>query len=238
MTHDSAITPKPAAYARRSFLYRVLEAAGATFIEIDGAAVAATVGGDAESEAARARELGLIDLTPLPRGGFKGHGALDWLRRQGMTIGDANNRAYPVDDGALVLRLADSEALILGDLAATGDTCARLEHEWSMENADGGYPVPRRSTNFWVLITGRHAAALFAKICGVDLRPHKFANHDIAQTSVARINTVIVRDDRGDLPVFHLLGDGASAEYMWGCLLDAMKEFDGQPVGYLALNIK
>jgi len=229
--------PKPAAYARRSYVYRVLEEAGASFIELAGAAVAARFPGDAEDEAARAREMGLADITPLPRGGFKGRGAIDWLRRQGIAVGDDNNRAYPVEGGALALRLADSEAVILGDLAAANDTCGQLDIEWSMETADGGYPVPRRSTNFWFLVTGRQAPAMFAKICGVDLRSHKFANHDIAQTSVARTNVVIVRDDQGELPLFHVLGDGASAEYMWGCLLDAMEEFGGGPVGYLALNL-
>ena len=74
-------------------------------------------------------------------------------------------------------------------------------------------------------------SALLAKICAVDLRLERFADLRIAQTSVARSNCVVIRADLGALPAFHLLGDSASAEYMWDCLLDAMAEFDGGPIG-------
>jgi sarcosine oxidase, subunit gamma len=45
-----------------------------------------------------------------------------------------------------------------------------------------------------------------------------------------------VRADLGELPAFHLLGDSASAGYMWDCLLDAMAEFGGHPVGLAVLQ--
>ena len=35
----------------------------------------------------------------------------------------------------------------------------------------------------------------------------------------------------------HLLADIASAEYLWGAVLDAMAEFGGRPVGLAALRI-
>ena len=46
---------------------------------------------------------------------------------------------------------------------------------------------------------------------------------------------MIIRDALGDVPAFHLLGDSASASYGWMCLLDAMTEFAGAPVGLDAL---
>ena len=36
--------------------------------------------------------------------------------------------------------------------------------------------------------------------------------------------------------LYHLLADCAAVEYLWDCLLDAMAEFDGQPVGLTALR--
>ena len=78
------------------------------------------------------------------------------------------------------------------------------------------------------------AAQMFAKLCGVDLRPGKFADGAIAQTSLARMNAVVIRDDRGGALAYHLLGDSASAAYLWDCLTDAMAEFDGRPVGLAA----
>ena len=72
-------------------------------------------------------------------------------------------------------------------------------------------------------------------ICGDDLRPKAFQNHQIAQTSVARLNAMIIRDDLGDVPAFHLLGDSAAASCGWMCLLDATTEFAGTPVGLDAI---
>jgi sarcosine oxidase subunit gamma len=99
-----------------------------------------------------------------------------------------------------------------------------------------GFPMPRDETHAWLAVTGAHAATMFAKICGVDLRPRAFPQGRVAQTSIARLNGVIVRDDRGGVPLFHLLADCAAAEYLWDCLLDAMAEFDGRPVGLTALR--
>ena len=50
-----------------------------------------------------------------------------------------------------------------------------------------GYPVPRADSHCWFALSGLHAAEMFAKICGVDLRAHRFAEGAIAQTSVARM---------------------------------------------------
>ena len=39
---------------------------------------------------------------------------------------------------------------------------------------------------------------MFAKICGVDLRPQHFAVGRIAQTSVAKMSGIIIRADLGE----------------------------------------
>ena len=45
----------------------------------------------------------------------------------------------------------------------------------------------------------------------------------------------LIRDDRGKTLVYHILADSASAPYLWKCLIDAMAEFDGGPVGLAQL---
>lgn len=220
---------------RRSYLYRVLAAAGANFTEINGAAVAADFGA-ADAEAAAARIMGLADLSPLPRVGYKGRGALEWARGHGVDIGEDNNIAYRQPDGELAARLADTEVVVIDNLDGTGALPHRLEAEWSMDNADGGYLVNRQGANFWFMVTGEHAPAMFAKTCGVDLRPAKFPVDAIAQTSVARTNCIVIRADLGDTPAYHMMGDSASAAYQWGCLLDAAEEFSGTPIGIEALR--
>ena len=227
---------QPTEFARRSFVYRTLAAAGGEFAEVAGGAVAMTMGGTVEAEAEQARALALADLTVLPRIGFKGRRPLDWLAGNGVALERTPNRAFRQPAGGLVAVLAMTEVLVLGGLDGDEGLVATLESAWSMATADGVFPVPRRDSYFWFAITGEHAAAMFAKICAVDLRPRRFAEFDVAQTSVARTNCVVIRRDMGDVPGYYLLGDGASAEYLWTCLLDAMAEFDGRAVGLAALR--
>jgi sarcosine oxidase subunit gamma len=77
---------------------------------------------------------------------------------------------------------------------------------------------------------------MFSKICGVDLRTHKFAQGQIAQTSVAKINAVVVRHDLGTTPCFYIFSDIASTEFLWDCLLDAMEEHQGVAIGVAAIR--
>ncbi len=229
--------PDPTDLPRRSFVYRKLQAAGANFAEVDGGAIAGDFG-DPDGEATAARRLGLVDLSPLPRLGFKGAGTAEWLAEQGVAVPDDSNRARRQADGALAARLAPSEVLLLGDLDGTGALTGRLARAWaeSPPRPPRGYPVPRQDSHAWFLVTGAHAAALFAKLCAVDLRPAKFALGRIAQTVLAEVSAIVVRDDRGAVPAYHLLANSAAAEYLWDCLTDAMAEFDGRPIGLSAVR--
>lgn len=232
MSASEATRAKPADMARRSFHYRDLVAAGARFRALGDGMVAADYGGD--NEARLASTLALADLSPLPRAGFKGPGMADWLGSKDATLGPESNRAYPLANGILAARLAPSEVLLLGGLHGDAAPIAAFERAWSYDAA-GVWPVPRRDASFWFAITGERSAAMFAKICGVDLRPKAFANHTIAQTSVARTNCIVIRDDFGGAPAYHLLGDSASASFAWTSLLDAMQEFGGASAGLDAL---
>ncbi len=217
---------------RRSFVARELVALGATFTDIGGFAAPLSCGASADEEATRARRLGLCEASALARGGYKGWTALDWLREKGVGVPEQNNRARR-HDGALVARPADSEALILGGLDGG---CALLDDLGAAPPPDGCYPVPRADANAAFIISGSAAPALLAKLCAVDLRPRSFPDLSVAQTSVARLNALVLREDIAGTVAFHCLFDSASALYLWQCLIDAMAEFDGRPVGLAALR--
>jgi sarcosine oxidase, subunit gamma len=180
--------------------------------------------------------LMLADLSLLPRTGFKGRSAPDWLTAQGLTLPPAPNLALRQPDGALVARLSNEEHLVLEPLSGEPAAVDRLDSAWTLEGAPGCYRLPRADSHAWLLVAGAETAALLAKLCGVDLRPHRFAPGAVAQTSVARISAIVVRDDLGARLAFHLLCDSASAEYLWDCLLDAMAEFQGAAISLEALR--
>lgn len=227
------------AYLRRSFVRRKLEAAGARFAEVAGAAVAASFA-NATDELATARVMGLADLSPLPRCGFKGAGTADWLAAQGLAVPPEPNRATAQADGSYALRLAANEVFLLGDLGGAGRLGRDLNEAWKAAgeppSSPRGWPLPRQETHCWFLATGRHGAEMFAKICGVDLRPAHFPDGHLAQTSVAKMSAIVARQDLGGTLAYHLVCDSASADYMWTCVTDAMAEFGGGPVGLEAVR--
>lgn len=220
---------------RRSMLYRTLERAGARFEALADGAVAVSFG--AGDEVTIGRRMGIADLSPLARTGFKAKDTPQWLSGLGVEIPDAPNGARRQDDGALVARLSADEHFVLSDLAGRSDLVSRLDAAWVIDTERRCYHMPRAHSHCWLALTGRHTPEMLAKVCGVDMRRHKFPDHHVAQTSVARLNAIVIRNDLGETAAYYLLADSASADYLWPCLLDAMDEFDGGPVGLDALLI-
>ena len=165
----------------------------------------------------------MTDWSLRPRAGYKGPGTVAWLRAQAIEVEPEPNRAFLQADGTLVSMLSWSEALVLD--AAAADSCsARLAAAWSLDAATRCYAVPRRDSHYWIRICGAAAPELFSTLCSVDLRPAAFLLHQVAQTLLAATNAIIIRDDLdAGVPAYHVLGDSASAPYLWSTLSDAMQ---------------
>ncbi len=221
----------PQDFHRRTPLRRALDEQGVGWSALADAMIA-----DPPDPDGAASRLGIADLTPLPRLGFKGRGTIPAMRARGIALEAEANRAFRQPDGALCLVLAASEVVLLSNLAGDGARLAALEEGYRIEDGEGAYPVPRREGSAWFAVTGRDAPEMFSKLCGVDLRPHRFEPLRIAQTSVARLNAVVVRADLGGTLAFHVLADSASAAYVWDCLRDGAQEFDGRLIGVSVLR--
>jgi sarcosine oxidase, subunit gamma len=166
----------------------------------------------------------IANLSAESRVGFKGHGTLPAMKTRNFVFDDAPNRVYRQPDRVLCLVLGKGEVLLLGPVCGEKSRLKELEATWRIEDQEYTYPVPRADSHAWFAIRGSAAPAMFAKLCGVDLTVTKFPNMSIAQTSVARVNSIVFRDG----PVLHLLADSASANYMKACLVDAAAEFGGK----------
>ena len=169
-------------------------------------------------------ELTLIDISTLPRAGMKGKDLSPWIKSKNYEIGSKSNHAYLQSDGVLVARLSPGELLLLSD-ATNASPDAMIN---SLGNSHECYAVRRQDSHYWFAVMGSRSPAMFSKLCGVDLSPHIFVDHSVAQTPVARASAVIVRHDIEDTLCYYLLGDSSTIAYMWNCLIDAMREFDGQ----------
>ena len=182
-----------------------------------------------------ASDVAIVDLSSLPRLGFKGRETIAAMQARGVQLESQPNRAFRQPDGSLCLVLGSSDVFLLGALSGGNPIFTDLETGWSMENETRCYPLPRQHSHAWFALTGIAAPDVFAKLCAVDLRLDHFPDLAIAQTSVARLGAVVLRADSDTGPVFHLLFDSTTRAYMQTCLLDAAAEFGGRWVARDAL---
>ena len=199
----------PTEVTRRSQLSRRHIELGAEF-ELSGDLLLVKDYGS-DIEVTQAQILGLVDLSTLPRTGFRGAGAPDWAAAQAINLSQHPNTCIEQTDGSLVAKLSHQELLILGDLNGKSASTERLNNTLVGPQT---YSLPRADSHCWLAITGSQAAEMFSKICAVDLRSHKFANGEIAQTSIAKANTIVIRHALGSTHCFYILTDVSSAEFL------------------------
>lgn len=180
------------------------------------------------------QQCALVDLTGVPRVGFRGADSAAYLLARGFILPDAPNRAVTQADGSHVARLSQNEFLILGSLQDRGERIADEEARWEMDHS-ANYLLPREDSHAWLQLSGVFIAEVMAKLCGVDLRPQAFTPGAVAQTSAARINVIVINQGSETAPVFQILCDRASLDYFKGAVMDAMSEFGGAELDIEAL---
>ncbi|WP_206019936.1 sarcosine oxidase subunit gamma [Pseudomaricurvus alkylphenolicus] len=217
----SAISPE--SFLKRSAVYRNLT--GARFKEMAGSAIVAANNNGSD----KATRSGLLDLSTLPRVGYRGGNAASFLETVDLPVPSKPNQFLQASGGELVLRLSPQEFWVLSALRDEGENIEALRRR-QLPTSDC-YSLYCQDSHAWLVMTGEHLPQTLAKVCGVDLSDEAFPVGAIAQTSVARINVIVVHHEVNNIPCFSLLCDSAAAEYLWDCLLDAMGEFGGEAVG-------
>ncbi|MDE0841322.1 MAG: hypothetical protein OSA42_03915 [Porticoccaceae bacterium] len=225
-----SVVISPTQTLRRSQLYRRHRQLGADFAQF-GDSIAVDHYGD--DEVSQARVLGLADLSTLPRIGFKGLGTPVWADSCGVKQPAQPNWATLQGDNTLVARLSSNELLLASNLTGSSKLIETLA---TATRAHRVYALPRGDSHSWLSLCGEQAANTLAKVCAIDFRAQYFTNLQIAQTSLAKINAVIVRTDIGDNLNYAIFSDSCSLEYLWDSLLDAMSEYRGRAIGLQALR--
>jgi len=182
----------------------------------------------------RVKSAGLIDLSLLPRVGYRGKGVESFLSSQGIAVPNKPNRAAISPEGELVLRLSLTEFWVVGSLKDLGSSVIGLPRQHTQTPANC-YPLFCEDSHACFVLTGEHIANVMAKLCAVNLREDAFPVGHIAQTSVARTSCIVVRHQVEGVPCFMLLSDATAGEYMLGILLDALTEYQGGLCGTACL---
>lgn len=184
----------------------------------------------AGDECQQIQQCAVVDLTNMPRVGFRGTDSASYLSAAGFELPDALNTLCHQANGSIVARLSATEYLLLGAMFDFGESVSALELGWEL-NDSANYLLPRQDSHAWIQLTGNWVALVMAKLCAVDLSAEAFTTGQIAQTSVARINAMVMNVSDAQAPKFNILCDRASVLYLWNVLLDAIVEFDGKAVG-------
>ncbi|MCG9494191.1 sarcosine oxidase [Acinetobacter pittii] len=172
----------------------------------------------------------IVDLTNLSRVGFRGADAATYLNSFGFHLPDAPNFALQQADGSWVACLSATEYFLLGSLIDFGERISQIENDWTMDDR-ANYLLPRQDSHAWLQLTGNTVARVMAKVCAVDLSSEVFAVGQVVQTSVARVNAIVINVSDAQIQKFNILCDRAAALYVWEVLQDAIAEFDGKAVG-------
>jgi sarcosine oxidase, subunit gamma len=186
----------------------------------------------AETEAAAVRRsVGLADLSAWGKIQIQGADARAGLQKIYPGAPAKTGEVIAVDDGLLACLSRDDWYLTL----PPGEEAGALER---IQGALAGFAHAVDVTHGYaaLLLAGPKSQDVLPKLCGLDFRPRVFPNRTVKQSSVARLRTIIIRDDLpGGVPAFHLHAGRSEADYLWETILDAASEFDGQPFGSAAL---
>jgi len=90
-------------------------------------------------------------------------------------------------------------------------------------------------TNF--LLAGPRSGDILGKLSSLNVSDEMLPNLACSQASVAHVHTIVLREDLGMIPAYHLLVSREYAESVWESITHAGAEFRIVPFGLKALEL-
>jgi len=173
-----------------------------------------------------AAELKITDCTPLAKVLVLAPSNGELAHALGVPFGRTARDAY----GTLVIGSGPGEWLLL---APPGTSAAVMERIGAIQ--DGGLVSVFDATHGRALvrITGSRAPDLLAKVCAIDLTEEVTPDGAAFRSSVVKLVTDVVRDDREDSRSYLLHCERSSGQYLFDALIDAGDEFGIEVDGFV-----
>jgi heterotetrameric sarcosine oxidase gamma subunit len=137
-------------------------------------------------------------------------------------------------DGSYLARLTPDEFFIITPPGIEGRFARQLERECAVRGLFVTL-IDQTSGIAALVVIGPNSYNVLGKLCGLPLHPDDFPDRRVAQTSLARVHTTIIRNDIVGLSAFQLYFERPYGEYVWSCILDAGRESEIIPFGWGAL---
>jgi glycine cleavage system aminomethyltransferase T len=102
--------------------------------------------------------------------------------------------------------------------------------------------LPSRATDVTsvyadLFLVGPRSKDVLGKLTSLNVSNAALPNLACAQASLAHVHTIVLREDVGPIPGFHLLVSREYGESAWEAVVDAGREFHLRPFGLGALGI-
>lgn len=171
-------------------------------------------------------DLRIMDCTPLAKVLVRASTDGEVARTLGVPFG----RAARDEHGTLVVGSGPGEWLLLAPPGPSVAVAGRVE-----EVPDEGLVSVFDATHGRALmrVTGTRAADLLAKVCGVDFTEEVTPDGAAFRSSVAKLVTDVVRDDRDSERSYLLHCERSSGQYLFDALIDAGDEFGIDVEGFV-----
>jgi heterotetrameric sarcosine oxidase gamma subunit len=176
-------------------------------------------------------DLRIMDCTPLAKILVRASTSGEVARTLGVPFG----RAARDEHGTLVVGSGPGEWLLLAPPGVSASVAGRVE-----EVPDEGLVSVFDATHGRALmrITGAQAPDLLAKVCGVDFSEEVTPDGAAFRSSVAKLVTDVVRDDRAAERSYLLHCERSSGQYLFDALIDAGDEFGIEVEGFVATEVQ
>jgi len=189
--------------------------------------------GDPTREQTLIGKLSICDLSALDRIVVKGPGAAEFLTSQGLWVPDRIFGHLPQSDRALVVRTGGAEFFVednwiesaVGENTGVGNTVERLRQAIGA-GVPGVYDVPRQDVSF--VISGTTSLALFSQTCSFNFGE---SGYRFVMTQVAGVSCSVLPRQLQAVRAWQLWADGTYGQYLWGTLLEIIRELGGDAVG-------
>lgn len=169
----------------------------------------------------------IMDCTPLAKILVLASTEGGVARALGVPFG----RAARDEHGTLVVGSGPGEWLLLAPPGASAAVAGRVEEVPNEEMVSVFDVTHGRAL---MRITGAKTVDLLAKVCGIDLSEEVTPDGAAFRSSVAKLVTDIVRDDRDGERSYLLHCERSSGQYLFDALIDAGDEFGIEVEGFAA----
>jgi sarcosine oxidase, subunit gamma len=204
---------------RFSPIYDSLQQLGGVWHDINGMRCLYSLPNDEPNAA----QLGIANLSFIPRFGVKGAIAEAWLATQSIPVPDRPNSWYPLPEGGIIARLGISEFLI-----EDSNVAPRLMQACKSPPAKV-YPVLRQ--DLAIALIGSKVNELLSQTCSFNFQSLSFADRSVILTSIAGVNVTVIQCDRNGQPYYKIWCDGTFGVYLWQTLSAIARELGGGVIG-------